>query len=124
MATNVLVVDDEASDREFLRLWHEDWGYRVTLAGSATEAMGAMLIEPASIVLCDIRMPTHDGLWFVDEVRAKWPRTAIVMATAVDDPQTVLKAQRAGVVDYVTKPLDWNLLRQALSRATEAIMGR
>ena len=124
MATNVLVVDDEASDREFLRLWLEGWGYTVRLAGSATEALGAMLIEPAPIILCDIRMPTHDGLWFVDEVRAKWPRTAIVMATAVDDPQTVLRAQRAGVVDYVTKPLDATLLRQALSRANDAVMGR
>jgi YesN/AraC family two-component response regulator len=83
-----------------------------------------MLIEPASIILCDVRMPGHDGLWLVDRVRAKWPRTAIVMATAVDDLETVLKALRAGVVDYVTKPLDWNLLRLALSRATDAIAGK
>jgi two-component system response regulator HydG len=121
MATTVLVVDDEPSDREFLRLWLENWGYTVKQAGSATEALGAMLIEPAAIILCDVRMPEHDGLWLVEWVRAKWPRTAIVMATGVDDMQTVTKAQRAGVVDYVTKPFQWDLLRQALSRASEAI---
>jgi CheY-like chemotaxis protein len=124
MPGKVLVVDDEPSQREFLRLWLEDWGYTVAVAGSAAEALGAMLIEPAPIILCDIRMPGHDGLWLVDRVRAKWPRTAIVMATAVDDLETVLKALRAGVVDYVTKPLDWNLLRLALSRANDAIVGK
>ena len=124
MPGKVLVVDDEPSQREFLRLWLEDWGYTVAVAGSAAEALGAMLIEPASIILCDIRMPGHDGLWLVDRVRAKWPRTAIVMATGVDDLETVLKALRAGVVDYVTKPLDWNLLRLALSRANDAIVGK
>ena len=123
MATSVLIVDDEPEDREFLRLWLEDWGYTVTLACSATEALGAMLIEPAAIILCDIRMPGHDGLWLVERVRRKWPRTAIVMATGVNDLQTVMRTHRAGVVDYVTKPLDCELLRQALSRANEAVMG-
>ena len=117
MATSVLVVDDEPADREFLRLWLEQWGYGVTLAGSAAEALEAMLIEPASIILCDIRMPGYDGLWLVERVRAKWPHTAIVMTTAVNDLQTVMKAKRAGVVDYITKPLNWELLRQALGRA-------
>jgi CheY-like chemotaxis protein len=121
MATSVLVVDDEPADREFLRLWLEQWGYSVTQAGSATEALGAMLLKPASIILCDIRMPEHDGLWFVEWVREKWPRTAIVMATGVDDMETVLKARRAGAVDYVTKPFERELLRQALRRADESI---
>jgi DNA-binding NtrC family response regulator len=121
MGTTVLVVDDEPSDREFLRLWLEGGGYTVKQAASATEALGAMLIEPASIILCDVRMPGHDGLWLVEWVRAKWPGTAIVMATGVDDLQTVMKAQRAGVIDYVTKPFNWDLLRQALRRANDAI---
>ena len=121
MAVTVLVVDDDPSAREFLRHWLEGWGYTVAVAGSATEALGAMLIEPAPIMLCDIRMPGHDGLWLVEQVRASWPSTAIVMATGVDDLQTVIKAQRSGVIDYVTKPFQWELLRQALSRANEAI---
>ena len=69
-------------------------------------------------------MPRYDGFWLVERVRAKWPRTAIVMATAVDDLETVLKAKRAGVLDYLTKPLNRELLRQTLSRANDEIMGR
>jgi CheY-like chemotaxis protein len=120
MATSVLVVDDERDDREFLQLWLEQWGYSVTQAGSAKEALGAMLVDPARIILCDILMPEYDGLWLVDRVRKKWPRTAVVMATAVSDPQTVLKAKKAGAVDYVTKPFQQDILRQALRRADDA----
>jgi cyclic di-GMP phosphodiesterase len=113
----VLIVDDEPSVREFLRHWLEEWGYTVVQADSATEALRVMLVAPAPIMLADIRMPGHDGLWLVEQVRAKWPRTAIIMATGVDDLQTVKKTHQAGVIDYVTKPFGWDLLRQALRRA-------
>lgn len=102
----VLVVDDEPSVREFLTRWLQGWGYAVKQAGSATEALEVMLTEPASIMLCDIKMPGHDGLWLVERVRAKSLRTAIIMATCVDDLDVVMKSQQAGVVDYVTSHSD------------------
>lgn len=124
MATStVLVVDDELAAREFLRHWIEGWGYTVIQAQSATEALRVMLIEPAPIMVCDIKMPGRDGIWLVERVREKWPQTVIIMATAVDDLQTVMKSQRAGAIAYVTKPLGYELLRQALDRA-HAIVGR
>jgi CheY-like chemotaxis protein len=121
MATTVLVVDDEPSVRELLRRWLEGWGYAVTLAGNATDALEVMRAEPASIILVDIKMPGHDGFWLVEHVRAKWPRTAIIMATAADDLDLVLKSKRAGVIDYVLKPFGRELLRQALNRANAAL---
>ena len=88
-------------------------------AGSAPEALEVMLAEPASIILCDIKMPgEHDGLWLVERVRAQWPQTAVIMATTLDDLPTVLKSRALGAVDYVTKPFGRELLRQALRRAT------
>jgi DNA-binding NtrC family response regulator len=113
----VLVVDDEPSAREFLRRWLEMWGYVVQDAGSAAQAVETMFTAPASIILCDIRMPGRDGLWLAQRVREQWPQTAIIMATAIDDIETVLKSQKLGVIDYVTKPFGRELLRQALNRA-------
>lgn len=121
MATTVLVVDDEPSVRELLRRWLEGVGYAVKLAGNATDALELMLAEPASIILVDIKMPGHDGFWLVEHVRAKWPRTAIIMATAADDLDLVLKRKRVGAVDYLLKPFGRELLRQALNRATAAL---
>ena len=117
----VLVVDDEPSVRELLRRWLDGWGYRVTEASRATEALEVMLAELASIILLYIRMPGHDVFWLMERVRAKWPRTVIIMATGADDLETVMKSQRAGAVDYVTKPFGRELLRQALNRANAAL---
>lgn len=69
---SVLVVDDEAPVRELLRRWLEGWGYRVTQAGNATDALESMLAKPAPILFCDVTMPGHDGLWLIERVRAKW----------------------------------------------------
>ncbi len=116
-ATVVLVVDDEPRIRELLQRWLEGWGYIVTLASSATDALEVMLAAPASILVCDIRMAGHDGFWLIERVRAKWPETAVIMASGVDDLDVVTKARRVGAVDYVTKPFGRELLWQALSRA-------
>ncbi len=121
MALAVLVVDDEQGVREILRRWLDRWGYDVRVAADAREALEAMLLAPADILLTDIKMPDHDGLWLVERVRAKWPRTAIVMATGVVELEAVKKAQRLGAVDYVTKPFGRELLRQALERAEQKL---
>ena len=116
-APTVLVVDDEPAIRDLLRRWIEGWGYVVTLASSATEALDVMRATPAAILVCDIKMPEHDGLWLTERVRATWPHTAVIMASGIDDMETVRKAQRIGAADYVTKPFGRELLWQALSRA-------
>lgn len=116
----VLVVDDEPSVREFLTRWLQGWGYAVQQASNGTDALEVMLAEPASIMLCDIKMPGHDGLWLIERVREHWPKTAIIMATCVDQMPTVLKARQMGAVDYVLKPFGREPLRQALNRAEAA----
>ena len=117
----VLIVDDEPLVREFLRSRLEGWGYAVKEAGSAPEALEAMFAEPASIMVSDIKMPGHDGLWLAARVRAQWPHTAIIMATSDLEIRTVLKSRTLGAVDYVTKPFGRELLLQALRRATAAL---
>ena len=115
--TQVLVVDDEPAIRRFLMRWLEGWGYAVREAGTATEALALMMAEPASIVLCDIKMPGHDGLWLVERLHEKWPGTAVIMASCIDDLPTVMRSRQQGAVDYVQKPFGRELLRQSLQRA-------
>jgi CheY-like chemotaxis protein len=117
----VLAVDDESSVRELLRRWLVGWSYSVTTAANAPEALELMLEHPADIMLVDIKMPGQDGFWLVDRVRAKWPSTAIIMATGAAEIDLIEKSKRAGVVDYVLKPFGRELLWQALDRASRAI---
>jgi DNA-binding response OmpR family regulator len=116
--TRVLVVDDEPPIRELLTRWLAKWGYRTESAATAATAIDIMSVAPADILLCDVRMPGHDGLWLAECVRARWPDTAIIMATALDDVQTVLQSHRLGAVDYVRKPFAPAVLRQAVDGAS------
>ena len=113
----VLIVDDEQPIRRLLARWLKGWGYGVREAGGAVEALDVMAAEPADILLCDVTMPEHDGLWLAEQVHAQWPHTAVIMSTGRDDPQTVRASRRLGAVAYVRKPFDLDLLHQALDHA-------
>ena len=74
--------------------------------------------DPADIVLCDVAMLEHDGLWLAEQLHARWPHTAIIMSTGRDDPHTVRTSRKVGAVAYVTKPFDPDLVRQAVDHAS------
>jgi putative two-component system response regulator len=115
----VLVVDDEAAVRDLLVRWLRARGYRVQTAGDAEEGLARMSEEPAAVVLCDIRLPGHDGLWLLDRLRERFPETAVVMATGVSDVGPAVFSLRRGVVDYLTKPFSSDQVAQAVRRAME-----
>ena len=116
----MLIVDDEAATRDFLRGWLETMGYDVREAPTAEIGLAKMIEAPASIVLLDIEMPGHDGLWLAERVREGWPSTAIVFASGVDKMETIERARWLGAVDYVRKPFQWELVAQAMRRAGRA----
>lgn len=123
LSSYVLVVDDESVVREFLARCLERDGYTVKQAGGAAEALEMMMAEPASLVLCDIRMPGQDGLWLAERLRARWPGIPVVMATAIDDLQTVRQTRELGAVDYISKPVKPQQLLDVVRRVTASEEG-
>lgn len=117
----ILVVEDESSNAELLRRWLVEWNYDVTVTTSAAQALESMLADPFQIILMDIRMPGHDGIWLLERVRAKWPSTKIIMASGVVEVDIVKKSQQLGAIDFVPKPFGREMLRQALDRAAAAL---
>ena len=117
----VLVVDDEEPIRRLLTRWLAGWGYEAKEAANADEALERMTAEPAAIMLCDVMMPIHDGMWLAEQVRERWPQTVVIMASSAQDMETVMRMRKLGAVDYVTKPFGRELLRQALLRASEKL---
>jgi two-component system OmpR family response regulator len=114
----VLVVDDEEAIRKLLARWLAGWSYESKQASSAMEALTQMEADPAQIILCDVMMPVHDGIWLAEQVRNRWPQTAVIMASSAQDMETVMRMRKQGAVDYVTKPFGREMLRQALQRAS------
>jgi len=119
----VLVVDDEEAIRRLLTRWLEGWGYEAKQAANADEALEIMTAKAAEIMLCDVMMPVHDGIWLAEQVRTRWPQTAVIMASSAQDMETVMRMRKQGAIDYVTKPFGREMLRQALQRASETIQG-
>jgi response regulator RpfG family c-di-GMP phosphodiesterase len=74
-------------------------------------------------VLCDIRMPGQDGLWLAQRLHTHWPTTPVIMATAIDDVQTIRQSREIGAMDYVTKPIVPEQLLEAVRRATASGSG-
>lgn len=114
----VLVVDDEPVVRHFIGHCLAEWGYVVKEAASADDALDLMVAKPASVVVCDVKMPGHDGFWLAERLRAEWPGTLVVMASGIDDVQTVRQSRDLGAVDYLTKPITPAQLRLVIRRVT------
>ncbi len=119
----VLVVDDEDAIRRLLSRWLAGWGYEAKEAANADDALEIMTANPAEIILCDVMMPVHDGIWLAEQVRSRWPQTAVIMASSAQDMETVMRMRKQGAVDYVTKPFGREMLRQALQRASGKLQG-
>ncbi len=111
---SVLLVDDEELIREVMMRWLESLGHEPREAATADEALHLMSDTPADIVLCDITMPGHDGMWLADRLRTLYPDSAVIMATGSLEVDAALNSLQMGVVDYLAKPFTRDELRNAL----------
>lgn len=119
MRRSVIVVEDEDSVRDLLVRWLEASGYVVAPARNAEDALARLEASPAAVALCDIRMPGKDGLWLAGRIRQRFPDTAVIMSTGVQDVHASIESMRNGVVDYLTKPFGRDRLRDAVARGVE-----
>lgn len=115
----VLIVDDEQGVRELIMRWLGSAGFTVRTASGAEEALDKMQSGAAAVVLCDIRMPGHDGLWLAQQLRYRFPSTAVIMATGVQDAGSAVTSMKQGVIDYLMKPFGRDRLREAVQRGIE-----
>jgi DNA-binding NtrC family response regulator len=116
---DVLVVDDEAAIRGLITRWLEAAGYRTHAAVSADQAMLRLDDTAPAVVVSDIEMPGHDGFWFADEIRRRYPNTAIVMMTGCLDTGIAVRSMRTGAMDYLRKPFTRDQLTSSLTRAVQ-----
>jgi len=116
---SVLVVDDEPSVRESLRLILKDRA-EVTLAASGEAALELASARPFDVVLLDILMPGMDGLETLERLRASSNPAQVIMLTATKTVKTAVRAMKLGAFDYVTKPFDIDELIVLVERAAQS----
>jgi len=103
----ILVVDDNAQNRELARATLDDEGYEVVLANDGAEALLAFEREHPDCILLDVRMPGLDGFAVCTRIRTlpEGADVPIVFLTALRDVDTFDQALRAGGDDFLTKPV-------------------
>ena len=113
----VLVVDDDKPVREVLCAVLKEEGYGVRQAESAAAALEMLRGDDLPLVLCDMKMPEHDGLWLLDQIVRRHPNAAVVMLTGFGDTENAVECLKHGAADYLLKPPRVTELVRAIERA-------
>ena len=115
----ILVVDDELSVRDSLRMIFKK-DCQVITAGNAKEAWEKILSEEPDLIFLDILMPQKDGMEMLKEIRESHPFIPVIMLTATKTVKTAVEAMKLGAQDYITKPFDVEELRIIADKALES----
>lgn len=105
MAARILVVDDDESLRELLRMHLAAAGYEVSTAADAIAAGYQVLKSPPDLILTDINMPHMDGFEFLAALKADTtlPYIPVIFLTSLEDGDH--RGKELGAVGYLTKPV-------------------
>jgi DNA-binding NtrC family response regulator len=115
----ILVVDDEASARSGLAKLLEQEGYEVDTAADGLLALELVAEKAPRLIVTDLKMPNMDGMELVAKVREQTPEIPTIVTTAFNDLSSAVQAMRAGAEDYLTKPIDFDVLLIAVERALQ-----
>jgi len=114
----ILVVDDELSMRQFLKILLEKEGYRIVTAANGAEAIDIAATDTIDLVVSDIRMPGINGLELLAILKAKTPALPVIMITAFASPDDAVEAMKNGAFDYITKPFNVDEIKDVIRSAT------
>ncbi len=115
----ILVVDDEANQRELVSGYLKKQGFEVFTAAGGESALELFRQAPMELILTDQRMPGLSGLDLLKAAREINPETQVIVMTAYGSVETAVEAMRDGAADYVAKPLNLDELRQKIQRIVE-----
>ena len=117
MNRTLLIIDDEKSVRQSLRYMFKDRGYDIYEAGNAAEGIAAAKSAQPDLAILDYRLPDRTGLDALAEIKDAAPDCLVIMLTAYGSIPDAVVAMKKGAFDYLTKPVDIDMLEIAVERA-------
>src|SRR5271169_6297815 len=128
MSFSILVVDDEPDVAEMFRQRFRrearQGTYVLHFAASGEQALDTLAngVRPELIViLSDINMPGMDGLALLREIKERWPAYPVMMVTAYGDDERRRLAGEYGAIEFISKPVDFDVLKAQLRQLPSAI---
>jgi two-component system response regulator HydG len=113
----ILIVDDEPEVLRVTQRLLETKGYGVDTAASGAQALAILSQRPAALLITDFRMPNWDGIELLTKIRELHPQLPSIAMTAADDVSSAVQAMRAGIDDYLCKPVNVAALLFAVERS-------
>jgi len=114
----ILCIEDDRETAELIAEELVERGFEVSVAHNGQEGFAAILKLCPDLVLCDINMPVMSGFEVLERLSALSPHfesIPFVFLTAMSDRNSELKGRKLGADDYVTKPIDFDLLYEIIS---------
>lgn len=116
----LLIVDDEPHIRSGLSRGLAAEFDEILVAGDVNEALDVLQQHDCQVMIADVRLPgDRDGLDLLSIALEKFPQMMVIVITAHGTVETAVEAMRRGAFDFITKPVDLNLIRQQVRRAVD-----
>jgi DNA-binding NtrC family response regulator len=124
----ILVVDDDQIVLQSCKRILESEGFDVVLVNSAMKAIELLGIEYFDLLIIDIKMPEHDGLYLLDQIRQRWPldtwpELPVVVMSGYPTPKTITDGLERGAACFIPKPFTpdelISVVHKALKRSTQ-----
>jgi two-component system, NtrC family, response regulator PilR len=116
---SILIVDDERSMRDFLKILLTKEGYDVATAPNGASALDHLKDNPCDLIITDNRMPGMSGLDLLAAVKEDQPDMPVIMITAFASPNDAVQAMKNGAFDYISKPFNVDEIKSVIESATK-----
>ena len=113
----VLVIDDERDIRELLTITLGRMNLDVDAAANVGDAKRMLGEQPYDLCFTDMRLPDGSGQDIIEHIAERYPETPVAMITAYGNVDAAVNALKAGAFDFVSKPVDINMLRRLVQTA-------
>ncbi len=117
----IMVVDDDPGHRTALQTIIRSWGYAVEVTDDGSRAVEKVKERPFDVILMDVRMTVMSGIEALRLIKDYNPAIPILIMTAYSSIESAVEALKAGAYDYLTKPLDFEVLKLSIERAREHV---
>ena len=115
----ILIVEDEKSMREVLKILLEEEGYETTSAVDGMAGTDMIQQEIYDIVITDLKMPRADGFEVLKKVKEVSPSTVVIIITAFGTTESTIEAMKLGAYDFIHKPFKIDEIRLVVNKACE-----
>ncbi|MDA8124838.1 MAG: sigma-54 dependent transcriptional regulator [Deltaproteobacteria bacterium] len=118
--TKILVIDDDQSICETLKMYLAEEGYEVCTASTGTDGLNHFVQDAPDVTILDIRLPDVDGFTILEDIREEDENAKVIMITAHHDMDSTIRAMKCGAFDYIHKPVNVDELDLALKKAVKS----